>query len=309
MKEFDHLAPQNPEQTSDYLRQVSQRVGFVHVHRFVPPREETAKIERKIENGWPVAMLSYDQIYKSVRNAAEQQRALGALLCDYLEDIGVGIYRKVDRNDRRALAFLMAQMLGFPPQAGMGRLQGEAAVRRGPQLISLLLGNVEVIGEWVRQSNKDIMRVHCSTRFWSDPWLNHKKLRKNLGASGGGADSLPKGYWSYVEGGEIDFQANVSVRNERLVTNDYLHLQLGFGLKLEKAGSSVQAFAYTSFKGKGIDFDDTYKATNYFTKFPDEHRALEMFASCLRESQRKAAKVTSGAKKKLVQDITIPRTA
>jgi hypothetical protein len=41
----------------------------------------------------------------------------------------------------------------------------------------------------------------------------------------------------------------------------------------------------------------------------DEPRALEMFASCLRASQKKAVKVFQGAKKKLVQDIMIPRTA
>jgi hypothetical protein len=87
VKEFDHLAPQNPKQISDYLSQISEGVGFVHVHRLLPPAKETSKIQRKMEQGWPVAMLSYDQIYKTVRNAAEEQRALGALLCNYLEDI------------------------------------------------------------------------------------------------------------------------------------------------------------------------------------------------------------------------------
>lgn len=307
VKEFDHLAAQNPEQLSDYLGQVSDRVGFVHVHRFLPPQKETATIERKIKHGWPVAMLSYDQIYKAVKNAADEQRALGALLCDYLEDIGVGIYRPVNRDDRKALAFLMAQMLGFLHQHGMGRLQSEAAVRRGPQLISLLLGNVEVIGEWLRQQNEAIMRTHCATRFWIDPWFDHKKLRKNILTSGERVDRLPKGFTRYVEGGQIYFVANVSVQNGRLARHDYLHLELGFGLELQKAGSLVRAFVYSGFNSKGLNFEDTSEYTNYFTEFPDERRALKMFASRIRETRRKAAKVTSGAKNNLVRNIVIPR--
>lgn len=309
VKEFDHLAAQNPEQLSDYLDKVSEDAGFIHVHRFLPPPKETAKIERKINNGWPVAMLSYDQIYKAIRGAAQEQRALGALLCDYLEEIGVGIYRQVTRDDRKALAFLLAQMLGFPHQAGMGKLQSDATVRRGPQLISLLLSDVEIVGEWVREPNEDIMRTRCATRFWINPWLDHKRLRKNLRDSGNKTDALPKGLWRYVEGGLIYFVANVGVRNGHLATNDYLHLELGFGLELEKAGSAVRFFVYTGFKGRNIDIKDTYEDTNYFTRFPNEQAAFEMFATCLRGSQRKTIKVTSGAKRRLVQQIAIPGPA
>jgi hypothetical protein len=113
VKEFDHLAPQNPEQLSDYLSLVSRHVGFVHLHRFLPSPKERAKIKKKAEAGWPVAMLSYDQIYKAVANAAKEQRALGALLCDYLEDIGVGIYRPVSSDDRKALAFLSHSVVAY----------------------------------------------------------------------------------------------------------------------------------------------------------------------------------------------------
>jgi len=37
----------------------------------------------------------------------------------------------------------MAQMLGFPHQAGMRKLQSNDTVRRGPQLLGQLLGKLE----------------------------------------------------------------------------------------------------------------------------------------------------------------------
>ena len=68
-------------------------------------------------------MLSYDQIYKALKNSKDEGRALGALVCGYLEDTGVGIYREIDKPDGKALAFLMAQMLGISDQTGMGSLR------------------------------------------------------------------------------------------------------------------------------------------------------------------------------------------
>lgn len=306
VKEFDRLSPSNPDQLGDYLGKVSKSVGFVHVHRFLPPFSERSKIDKKIDRGWPVALLSYDQIYKAVTNAVEERRALGALLCDYLEDIGVGIYRPVSRGDRKALAFLMAQMLGFPHQAGMGKLQSDATVRRGPQLLSQLLGNIEVIAEWVRLPNEKIMRTHCSKRFWIEPWLHHKRLRNDIRDAGDVVDELPRGLTRYVEGGELYFVANVGIRSERLGKNNFLHLKLGFGLQLEKAGSSIRCYAYTGFDGSGLDFYDTYAHTTYSTKFPSESFARDRFAEILGESKRKLLKITSGETKRLARQIAIP---
>jgi hypothetical protein len=306
VKEFDHLSPENPDQLTDYLGQVSERKGFVHVYRFLPSPSERSKIEKKAARGMPVAMLSYNQVYKAVIDAVEEKRALGALLCDYMEDIGVGIYRSVTKDDRKPLAFLMAQMLGFPHQTGMGRLQGEETVRRGPDLISQLLGNIEVVGEWARRPNEEMMRIHCFTRFIIDPWLHHKRLRKNIRNSGDKVGGLPNGFRQYVEGGTICFQANVAIRSRRMPKYDYFRLELGFGLELEKGGST-RFFGYTGFNGNGLDFHDTYERTNSFSQFPNENAAYEKFADCLRVSKGKLVKIASGEKKRLAKLIAIPQ--
>jgi hypothetical protein len=178
--------------------------------------------------------------------------------------------------------------------------------------ISQLLGNIEVIGEWVRQHNRDIIKKRCSTRFYIEPWFDHKKLRKDLADSGDRSGSLPNEFTSYVAGGQAYFVARVSVRDERLKSKDgWLYLELGFGLEVRKE-SFVRFFVYTELSGKlsgnRLKSEDTHEASEYFTKFPTtEHAAFKMFASCLRDSQKRAAKKTSpGAKHNLIQEIVIP---
>jgi hypothetical protein len=152
------------------------------------------------------------------------------------------------------------------------------------------------------------MQTHCSKRFYVEPWLNQKRLRKNIRDSGDGVDGLPKGFTHYVEGGEVYFVANVGIRSGRMGKHDFLHLELGFALKLEKAASSVRLSAYTAFNGSGLDSHETYEDTNYFTKFPTEAAAFKKFAGCLRESKRMAVKITSGEKRRLIEQIAIPST-
>jgi hypothetical protein len=307
VKEFDHLNPENPEQLADYLRRVSHTLGFIYVYRFLPSAEQHRKIERKRRKGWPVAMLSYDQIYNALRNSKDEARALGALICHYLEDIGVGIYREIGKPDGKALAFLMVQMLGFPGQTGMGKLYGEATVQRGPQLLTALLADMEVVGEWVRRSNEKIMKTRCSTRFLIEPWLDHKKLRQSIGHSDDEVHMLPLpgGFQKYVGGGIVWFYAEGSLRDSHLPQGHYLHLQIGFGLELEKGASSVQVFAYTVFYGNQLK-SDTYKESGYFKKLPKEQDALDVFRSCLRASTKEALKLTSGSSKALLKKFVIP---
>ncbi len=306
VKEFDHLNPENPYQLADYLKLVSNGLGFIHVHRFLPIAKEHRKILRKAKNNLPVSMLSYDQIHKALKDSKDEGRALGALVCHYLEDIGVGVYQQIQKRDGKALAFLMAQMLGFPSKTGMGKLQSEATVRRGPQLVTTLLGDMEVMGEWLRRPNESIMPTRSSTRFWIEPWLDHKKLRRDIRDTGNVIDSLPNEFTPYVGGGRVYFVAHGSLHDRRMKGNDFLRVELGFGLELEKGASSVRFVVYARFMGNKFDTDDTYMESNYFKKFPKENVAFGFFKSCLLASKSKAIKITTGPSKALLKDFAIP---
>jgi hypothetical protein len=218
----------------------------------------------------------------------------------------VGIYREIGKPDGKALAFLMVQMLGFPHQTGMGKLYSEATVQRGPQLLTALLADMEVVGEWVRRSNEKIMKTRCSTRFMIEPWLDHKKLRRGIGDSGDEVDVLPGRFGKYVGGGYVWFYADGSLRDSHQPQGHYLHLELGVGLELEKGASSVQFVAYTQFYGNQLKSEDTYEESDYFKKLPKEQDALEVFRSCLRASTKKALKLTRGPSKALLKKFVIP---
>jgi hypothetical protein len=198
-------------------------------------------------------------------------------------------------------------MLGFPHQTGMGKLYSEATGQRGPQLLTALLADMEVVGEWVRRSNEKIMKTRCSTRFLIEPWLDHKKLRQSIGHSDDEVHilPLPGGFQKYVGGGIVWFYAEGSLRDSHLPQGHYLHLQIGFGLELEKGASSVQFFAYTVFYGNQLK-SDTYKESGYFKKLPKEQDALDVFRSCLRASTKEALKLTSGSSKALLKKFVIP---
>jgi hypothetical protein len=298
VKEFDHLNPENPAQLADYIRQLSRGLGFIHLHRFLPSSEHKQK------DGWPVAMLSYDQIYNALRNLKDEGRALGALICHYLEDIGVGIYREIGKSDSKALSFLLVQMLGFPNQTNMGRLHSQAAVQRGPQILTALLADAEVIGEWVRRGNDRIIKRRCSTRFEIEPLIDHKSLRKALINSGDQPDELPNGISKYVKGGGVYFYADVSLHGNRLPKGDYLRLRLGFGLTVD---TDVKFFVYTTFYGRYLKWWDTYEESACFKILPKEEAKAHMFfKSCLTASKRKALKLTSGPSNTLLNRFVIP---
>lgn len=306
VKEFDHLNPENPDQLADYLRRVSHARGFIHVYRFIPRLDQHRKIEHKRRKGWPVATLSYDEIYKALRSSKDEGRSLGALICHYLEEIGVGIYREIGTPDSKALAFLMVQMLGFPHQTGMGKLYSEATVQRGPPLLTTLLADLEVVGEWVRRSNEKIMKTRCSTRFVIEPWLDHKKLRRGISKSGDKVDTLPGRFRNYVGGGFVYFYATGSLSDKHSPQGEWLRLELGFGLEQEKGASSVRVFAFTDFYGNHLKSDDTYEESKYFKKVPKEHIALAVFKTCLKVSTRKAIKLSNGPSKVLLKKFVVP---
>jgi hypothetical protein len=77
------------------------------------------------------------------------------------------------------------------------------------------------MGEWLRRKNQDIIRAHCSTRFYIDQETNSKKLLRDLKKSEKDDTEieLPDRLQSYILGGNIYFSANTNIemiRNQRL---------------------------------------------------------------------------------------------
>jgi hypothetical protein len=317
VKEFDHLNPENLRQVLDYLNQVSAELAFVYIYRFLPERDVYNAILREQRRGRPVALVSYDKIYLALKNSTDQNRPLAILVCSYLEDIGVGVYRDIDvkRKNGGAAKFLLAQMLGFPGAAGMGKLQSDAAVRAGPELVKALLGNIEVVGEWIRAANEKNTPQHFSRRFWIDPQFNYKKLRKALRACGDENDRLPDGMWSYVEGGTAYFVSTgaIRTRTKKKGQDRRLVIEVGFGLELEKGNKSIRPYVYCQFSsfgyGKALDLsrDSTYCDSDYLRSFPSQDAALRAFNGVLKKSLNKALRKASAPVAAGLRQFHVPR--
>lgn len=141
VKEYDDTNPNNDKQIDDYLIEAERGIGFIYVYRFNPQQEYYRRLAALQNSRKPVVTISYGEIYKTLK---KEDAPLASLLCRYMEDIGVGVYREFERSDDRPVSFLLVQLLGFPNKTGLGRLQSDEATRSVPKLFETLLGNMEV---------------------------------------------------------------------------------------------------------------------------------------------------------------------
>ena len=326
VKEFDHLNPENPEQLSDYLRQVSAEQCFVYIYRFLPQPEICQKIAHEQQRKRPVGFISYDKIYSALKTLTNQNRPLATLVRSYLEDIGVGVYPDIDlkHKDRTAAMFVLVQMLGLSQYNRMGRLQGDQSVRAGPDLIKALLGNIEVVGEWIKAANTKSITNRFTRRLWINPHFNHKKLRRALGASGNTTDELPDGIWPYVEGGTVSFVSTGSIGTKkkkgkgrvsgpRPSNRRSLYIEVGLRLELKKedraVGVSVYAEIHSFDFGKKweLPYGETYCELR-LPSFPKQDAALRAFQRVLKRSKKKADKNAKPPVRAFLGKFNIPRT-
>jgi hypothetical protein len=309
VKEFDNSNPTNPQQLSDYLDLVRKDVGLIYVYRFLPELEFYNKILQPMKQGKPVVPLSYDEIYEALARQTEPNRPIAKLVCSYLEDIGVGIYRKIELKGEQGSAakFLLAQMLGFPHAAGMGRLQGADSVRAGPELLKALLGDIEYIGEWIRQANLKIVPQHFNQRFWINPKFDHKKLRNALRNGDDVIEQLPPaGIWKYVQGGTMYFESTGTIRIRRRISDYRLNVVVGIGLELDR-GDKVKPYVYSYFQhGQQFGEDDTYDESDYLPSFPTQDFALSLLSKRINRSLKLAQKQAHGLVASALEEFNLP---
>ncbi|MCW2189471.1 hypothetical protein AB7M45_002241 [Bradyrhizobium elkanii] len=279
VKEYDNKSPANGAQLTDYLRVVTNEVGFLYVYRFRPSEADIRKLTAARSKGRSVALLRYDDIYRALNNGA--QGPLANLVCRYLEDIGVGVYQSINLNgqDSSTAKFLLVQMLGMPHQTGLGRLQSASSVTAGPQLMNKLLGNVEVIGERVRDANSSLLPARFQRRFYVNHYFDVARLKRAV-RDLSTHDELPKSTGAYASGGYTYFCATGTLRDSsRAKGRSTIALEVGFTLELEMRKQSLQLYAYAELRGDGWELSD-YRPLK---EFPSEETALEVFSGLLKK--------------------------
>jgi len=237
VKEYDHKNSDNDEQISDYLKTISEKknLGLIFVYRFNPEREYFLRLLRRERKGKkPVATIGYTEIYVVLRS---KRRPLADLLCNYLEDIGVGVYQRLnlaaDDRQGRSLLFLFIQMLGISEYHGNRQLQSDEAARIMPELIETLFANVEFIGECMRRSNRSLFPKRFWRRFFIEPTFYEEDLYIDLEAKKrNDVGKLPyRGIENYTDGGTIRFCAwsSLSIGDGR-----YYRIYLGYQFEIAR---------------------------------------------------------------------------
>jgi hypothetical protein len=210
VKEDDVKNQENPAQLADYLSMLpatsslgGQQVRLVHVSRFSLPPEDQAALQKARKAGKSVDCLRYRNIYEALRG---DSGSIGSMLREYLEDIMVASYNLIDLapggQHGTSLAFLLSQMLG----CGLGRLNSDRAIGDIPHLFKLLFGNLEVLGDWIREHNQGICKTRFSRNFESWPGFNLRALRNALNEAKG-VGELPGKFGQNVPSGAVWFNA------------------------------------------------------------------------------------------------------
>jgi hypothetical protein len=196
------------------------------------------------------------------------------MLREYLEDIMVASYSAIDlahEKSGKSLAFLLTQMLGFPDRQGLGRLNTDAAISAVPTLFKVLFGNLEVLGDWIKERNQNIFHARFTRSFRPYPDFNLHTLQKAMGDAKG-VDTLPGKYGQYIPSGTVIFYASGRLSTSKnakakLGPNDWLYVEIGYtfhiatGAILKSQKQPVRPRLYARFYGSGID--EGYRETNY----------------------------------------------
>lgn len=299
IKEFDHRSFGNPEQARDYVRE-AKRTGaaFIYVSRFLPDEKVREQIEIAAHRH-PVVMINYDEIYKALLSE-DSDRPISRLICSYLEDIGVGVYRALSLkgDPSKSTSFMLVQMLGLPHQTGMGRMQSAESAAGAPDVLKAMLSNIEALAEWFRVPNIGCMPVRPMKRFWISPQFNIPTLRKDLNAKNAKnlkLAKLPRDIWGYAKGGSVWFEASSTIKvPHNSIRDRRLYLFFGFELRLLKADAPVRVSVYAQFgsSGFGKEFDlpsgNTFASSPYRRTFPTEATARSLLASVLQEAHQNA---------------------
>jgi len=310
LKDEDHKSSGNEMQLDDYLSYTPQLVGwvpFIHISKHFEPNA-FARIKKLQENyGRHVASLRYHDIYAALSTAALNKASapIANMICNYLEDIGVGGYREINvKKDNKHYAFLLSQMLGFPNRHGLKVKHSRDSVNDIPETFKKLYGNLDVIGDWVLEANPAVKQSFIR-KFSISPNLNTKKVLKEA-RNITKIEIEPFEVHRLVESGEVFFFATGPIPHSAK-SKGWLNIEFGFNFVVEVGTPEVSLYVYSAF------YADSHKyAVGYEFQLCNRYDAAsvgKLFRSVLIKSKTVAEKELSGWHKTAVKQFKIPHAA
>lgn len=310
VKEFDWKNERNVKQTEDYLAVVSSEdVPFVHLSRFAPDAPDRELIQKQSERGHPVISIRYRDVYAALERI---DRPVAQMVRDYLEDIGVANYRKIDLAPRaaRSMAFLLVKMLGFPHAHGKKRLESERAVSELPGILQTVFGNLQFLGDVLKERNEATIRTRFTMNFRPYPELDLPRLAKVLAKEQpDDVDFLPGVYGRFVKSGHVSFSAIGKIHSppkakQKLRKDDFLYVQIGYDFEIAtgKDEKLIRPYVWAGFFAGSFNVSRKRECKS----FPTEQQAIRLIHDCLKLSLPNAKAEAIGAYRKALKSFVLP---
>ena len=316
VKEDDVASKRNPAQLADYLALVGMRKGatrFAHVSRYSPTVGDAAAMRQAEAKGLSVASLRYRDFYGALEKSGKE---FCRLFCDYLKDIGVATYKTIDfESETKELTYFLVQSLGFPHKHGMGKLHSQRAVDGMPDTLAKLLGNLEVLGEWVQNPNASLFRHRFIRRYRPRQIFDVASLKKALASCDGDLAEMP-GNGKFVKSGFVDFSAHGAIgggtagEDGEGTGSEWLTCEIGVSFSIEtkpaEKGLPPAMTFYACFYGAGLNWTKTYSAKRGGASYPSESKAMQIYRRLLTDAVGKAIAIDGDTRHPALRNFVVP---
>lgn len=303
IKEDDIGAAGNIEQLKGYIHFITKSAKsccFVHLSRYAPPLQLKAEFKRVGQSCGTDAR--YRNIHKTLSVLDDP---LARMVTEYLEDIGVNAYRDLNlKSDEKAVMYLLTRMFGFPHNHGFGKLYSAATVSRIPEIMGTLLGNLAVIGDWIHEVNRNVIRNSPQGTF--QPRTEYDSQKVKVDEDG---HISPKS----VEGGTVYFYSLAKMNPKKPIpgftANDWLYVELGYEFSLavsDDGPAQLRLYSTLTWRGAGDEESETYARSKILKKFPSEDAARDLLRVCLNETVKNAKDRLKGPYRKVIDQFIVP---
>lgn len=247
IKYDDHKSDKNSAQLEDYIAYCKiNDLSFTYLTQYYPPSKDLSLVEAAGHKH-----ILFSHLSENIRN--KQCSQITELFIKYLEDKGLSM-KKVDDD---AIYRYLVRM--FNPASGQKKIQNNTAMVEGiPDSFHALMNNISVLSQEISRYTEGKRVPVVDFRVWPYFKFSKNKLRELLDD-----DSLEQsGYLGDGEknGGELFAFAKSVIIDTSKNKGDWLYLEYGYKVLLEKGEPVHSSFLYAHIYGKDIRSDiELYK--------------------------------------------------
>lgn len=240
VKYDDHKVYKNSAQLKDYITYCRiNGLSFTYLTQYYPPSKDVALVKEAGHRHFLFSHLS-EEI------KANQSSQITQLFIKYLEDKGLSM-KIVDNN---SLYKYLVRL--FNPTSGQNKIQNNTAMVEGiSDSFHALMNNISVLSQEISRYTEGKRVPVIDFRVWPYFKFSKSKLKELLDD-----DELERsGYLGNGEknGGELLAFARSVIIDTSNNREDWLYLEYGYKVVVEKGDSAHSSFLYVEIYGKNID--------------------------------------------------------